>query len=93
MKALLDQMEADISDGRHFLTGESYSLADVVGTAYCARIHLLKGTELFPPKVTHYWERMKNRPSFKTVNVCAVWEDVLMAKQFDAFVETLNTSG
>lgn len=92
MRELLDQMAEDLSDSRQFLTGEEYTLADVVGTAYCARIHFIKGTELFSHKVLQYWERMKSRSSFTTANVCAVWEDTLMAKQFSKFVLTLETS-
>lgn len=91
MKELLVRMEENLSEGGQFLVGEEYTLADVVGTAYCARIHFIKGTELFPHKVLQYWERMKSRSSFTTANVCSVWEDTLMAKQFDKFVMTLDT--
>lgn len=91
MMKLLVRMEEDLSEGGQFLVGEEYTLADVVGTAYCARIHFIKGTELFPHKVLQYWERMKSRSSFTTANVCSVWEDTLMAKQFDKFVMTLDT--
>ena len=91
MGILLEQMEAALSDGRLFLMGEAYTLADVVGTAYCARIHFIKGTALFAPHVLQYWERMKSRLSFTKANVCAVWEDTLMAKQFDEFVTALET--
>ena len=89
MRVLLDRMETDLSDGRPFLMGDSYTLADVVGTAYCARIHFIKGQELFSTQVLQYWKRMQSRLSFIAANVCAVWEDALMAKQFDAFVTTL----
>jgi len=91
MMELLVRMEENLSEGGRFLVGEEYTLADVVGTAYCARIHFIKGTELFPHKVLQYWERMKSRSSFTTANVCSVWEDTLMAKQFDKFVMTLDT--
>ena len=91
MSVLVNQMEDDLSDGRQFLMGDSYTLADVVGTAYCARIHFIKGTELFGDGVLEYWERMKSRSSFTTANICAVWEDTLMATQFEKFVMTLET--
>jgi tetrachloro-p-hydroquinone reductive dehalogenase len=85
MGVMLRQMETDLADDRSFLLGEQYTLADVVGTAYCARIHFNKGEELFGPNVTAYWHRMKERPSFKDAYVCAEWEDSLMSKQVADF--------
>jgi len=91
MSELLDRMEQDLSDGRSFLIGTEYSLADVVGTAYCARIHFIKGTKLFGDRVKEYWQRMKSRLSFNGANVCSVWEDTLMSQQFAKFVKTLES--
>jgi len=88
MNELLDRMEEDLDDGRSFLIGQDYSLADVVGTAYCARIHFIKGTEMFGNNLKQYWQRMKSRLSFKAANVCAVWEDTLMSQQFAKFIKT-----
>lgn len=86
MKVWLDQMDADLADGRPFLAGEQYTLADVVGTAYCARVHFVVGERLFSERVSNYWASMKGRPSFASANVCSVWEDVLMSKQLEQFV-------
>jgi len=84
MGALLDAMEATLATGQPFLVGDSYSLADIVATAFCARVHFIKGEALFGPNVSAYWGRMQERPSFKQAYICATWEDALMSKQVDA---------
>ncbi|MEO1172174.1 MAG: glutathione S-transferase family protein, partial [Myxococcota bacterium] len=87
MKTLLEHMDEELKDGRTFLFGDSYTLADVVATAYCARLHFVLGDRLFPTRVCTYWESVKARPTFTSANICSVWEDALMAKQFADFVE------
>ncbi|SMF83386.1 glutathione S-transferase family protein [Pseudobacteriovorax antillogorgiicola] len=90
MSELLDQMDQQLADGRPLLMGETYSLADVVATAYCARIHFIKGLGLFSENVRRYWELVKSRQSFVGANVCSTWEDTLMAKQFAKFQTSSN---
>lgn len=85
MGEMLQKMEVDLADGRAFITGGIYTLADVVATAYCARIHFIKGEELFRPLVRTYWTRMKARPSFQQAYVCWRWEDAMMSKQVEDF--------
>ncbi|MEM9190427.1 MAG: glutathione S-transferase family protein [Myxococcota bacterium] len=87
MSELIVQMEDALRDGRPFLMGDRYSLADVVGTAYCARLHFVKGPVLFTAGVNAYYERMKTRPSFAAANVCSHWDDALMSTQYAEFVE------
>ena len=84
MGAQLDGMEASLATGQPFLVGDSYTLADTVATAFCARVHFIKGEALFGPSVNAYWGRMQERPSFKQAYICATWEDALMSKQVDA---------
>ncbi len=82
---LLDNLNDKLADGRVCVTGSTYTLADVVATALLARVHLIKQTEMFAPAVLDYWQRVQARPSFQAANVCADWEDTLMARQFEAF--------
>jgi len=67
MKELLDDMEASLGDGRPFLMGHTYTLADVVGMAFCGRILMVTGDGMIGPKVASWWERMKQRPSFEQI--------------------------
>jgi glutathione S-transferase len=92
MGIMLRQMETDLADGRSFLLGEQYTLADVVSTAYCARIHFNKGEVLFGPNVTAYWHRMKERLSFKEAYICAEWGDSLMSKQVAEFAAAADAA-
>jgi glutathione S-transferase len=93
MQELLTKMEADLtSDGRDFLAGETYTLADIVGTAYCARIHFITGVGMFGPRTQVWWQRMKQRPSFRTAYVVSEWEDALMSKQCAVFASGGDTS-
>ena len=83
----LDKMEADLADGREFLTGDSYTLADIVGTVVYARVQFIKkSTVLFGPRTQAWWqERIKQRPSFKAAYVVSEWKDALMSRQCEVF--------
>lgn len=53
-----------------FLAGDSYSMADVIVTPVLFRLHNLKKQHEYlanRPKVTEYWQRLKQRPSYKKV--------------------------
>ena len=64
VQKLLDKMEAWLNGGNQFLVGQHYSLADVLGTVLCGRVHMLKGESMFGPNVSAYFKRMEQRPSF-----------------------------
>jgi len=87
MSELLTQMENSLADERPFLMGDEYTLADVVGTAFCARVHMIRQETLFGAKVASWWKRMKERPSFREAYICSVWDESLMAKQCIVFVD------
>ncbi|MEM7016348.1 MAG: glutathione S-transferase family protein [Pseudomonadota bacterium] len=90
--ALLARLEQKLSDGRTFVAGSAYTLADVVATALLARVHFIKQEELFTPTLKAYWQRVKARPSFKTANICATWESTLMSKQYAEFLQSSDNA-
>jgi tetrachloro-p-hydroquinone reductive dehalogenase len=62
----------DVLDGRSFITGEHYTLADVMWTPTLARIEMLGLDErLFgdSSNVIAYYERMRQRPSFERARI------------------------
>lgn len=85
MSELLTQMENSLADERLFLMGDEYTLADVVGTAFCARVHMIRQEALFGTKVVSWWHRMKERSSFREAYICSTWDESLMAKQCIVF--------
>ena len=91
MSELLDQMEEGLAAQPHsggaFLVAEGYTLADVVATSFCARVHLIKGNDLFGPHVAKYWARMQARPSYQKAHLISDWEGALMARQIAAAAE------
>jgi len=72
-----------------FLFGEDYSLADVVATCFCARIHMIAGESMFGPCVTKYWHRMMLRASFKEAKVVCKFEESAMYSQIQSFQQHL----
>jgi glutathione S-transferase len=92
MKQIIDIMENYLSIDRidntenRYLLGDQYTLADIVATAFCARLHFIKGPMLFTPNVAIYWEQIKQRPSFKQAYICSNWEDSLMSQQVKAYI-------
>jgi len=68
-RAHLQKMEAEtLSDGRTYLTGEEYTLADVGMITIIERMDNAGWAHLYEdlPHFTAYWERVKARPSYKT---------------------------
>lgn len=72
--ALLDNLERDLQAGAGpWVCGEQYTLADVVMTAFLARLcwlgPLVKELEA-RPAVVAYWQRIQARPSFEAAAIC-----------------------
>lgn len=86
IQGMLSELEATLSDGRSFICGMNYTLADVVATALLARVHFINETQWFTADITRYWETMQARPSFVAANVCSTWDSTLMAAQFTDYV-------
>ena len=87
MKEVLDAMEAALEQTA-YVAGDTYTLADVVATAFLARIHIVKEETMFGPKTAACWnEKYKTRPSFQKAYVLWKWEHSLMSKQIDVFAE------
>merc|ERR1712032_1289227 len=73
MQEVLDVAETNLGKGA-FMCGDTYTLADVVATAFLARIHIIKKETMFGPKTTKYWNQViKTRPSFQQAYICSNW--------------------
>jgi glutathione S-transferase len=82
-KKLLDQIEAAMQRGR-YIAGSSWSLADAAATPYVWRLDKLKLARMWDkrPSVAAWYERVRQRPSFKT----AV-EDWLTAAEHERYAK------
>ncbi len=83
---LVQMLEDRLLEGRSWVCGEAYTLADIVATALLARVHFIQQEALFTATVRAYWQRLQARPSFTAANVCATWESTEMSRQFETFV-------
>ena len=83
---LVQMLEDRLLEGRSWVCGEAYTLADIVATALLARVHFIQQEALFTPTVRAYWQRLQARPSFTAANVCSTWESTEMSRQFETFV-------
>ena len=81
---ILDKIDSDLSDGRKFLVGDHYSMADLVATCLLANIHFGKQETLFSENVQAYWVSMKSRNSFASAPILYKMED------FDTFEPYIN---
>lgn len=91
VKEICDRMEADLSKSESgFLVGDHYTLADVMGTALCARVHFIKGMTYFGPHTKKYFEMLKARPSYKEARVVDCIEDSAMYNQAQRFFTILS---
>ena len=64
---MLDELEKQVA-GRNFIVTENYTLADVVWTAFLARLEMVGFKRMWSlgarPNIEEYYIRMKQRPSF-----------------------------
>ncbi|MEE3328393.1 MAG: glutathione S-transferase family protein, partial [Myxococcota bacterium] len=70
MSHRLDKAEECLKDGRHFICGESFTLADVGWMAILERIDEVDWIPFFfgdekRPRTLAYWKRLKERPSYE----------------------------
>jgi glutathione S-transferase len=74
MKLLLKEMDEALSD-HDWLVGNDYSIADAAFTPYLARLEHLNILAMTDerPRVAHWYERIKQRPSFQDAIVR--WEN------------------
>ena len=87
MMEVLDAIEAALEQTA-FVAGNTYTLADVVATAFLARIHIVKEETMFGPKTAACWnEKYKTRPSFQKAYVLWKWEHALVDKQIKVFAK------
>lgn len=66
----LQEMAAQLSDGRTWLAGERYTLADITWTANFARLELVGALDYFlepHAALEAYWERLRERPGYEAV--------------------------
>ena len=90
MQQVLDVAETNLGKGA-FMCGDTYTLADIVATAFLARIHIIKKETMFGPKTIKYWNQViKTRPSFQQAYICSNWDDTLMSKQIAAFAKGVD---
>ena len=71
MEAHLDHMEELLDDGRTWICGETFTLADVSWMAIFERLDEVDWTELFlgdgkRPRIEGYFKRLKARPSYES---------------------------
>ena len=70
-------MEAELADGRLWLVGDDYSLADIALSPFVARLNYLGLLDVWiaeRPHVRAWWERARARPSFVRAIVDATGE-------------------
>jgi len=87
MKEVLDAMEAAL-EKTAYVAGDSYTLADVVATAFLARVHVVKDETMFGPRTAACWnDKYKTRPSFQKAYCLWKWDQSLMFKQIEVFAD------
>ena len=65
---LFKNMETTLADGRTWLLGDGYTLADISITPFIARLYYLTLLEVWleeRPRATAWWEQAKSRPSYE----------------------------
>ena len=74
-KKLFEDIEETLSDGRNWLVGEEYSLADIGYAPYMTRIDRLSLIEIIGsyPRIAAWYERLKSRPAY--IAAIEQWDD------------------
>jgi tetrachloro-p-hydroquinone reductive dehalogenase len=75
LRATLTELDQQL-DGKHFIAGDEYSVADVMWTVILARVEMLSLAELITerPNLLSYYESLKRRPSFEAARVMPNWK-------------------
>ena len=71
LKKVLDSIEENLKDG-DFLCGSDYTMADCLFTCLLARlnmVHLLPEILTTKPKLSAWWSKVQERPSFKAAGI------------------------
>ncbi|ATE63630.1 glutathione S-transferase family protein [Rhizorhabdus dicambivorans] len=73
--ARLDELDKHVQ-GRSFIAGDDYSVADIMWTVLLARVEMLELGGLISerPHLLAYYQRMKARPSFAAARVMPNWK-------------------
>jgi tetrachloro-p-hydroquinone reductive dehalogenase len=81
--ALLDALDAELTDGRAFLAPPSYGPADVVWTVFTARMRFVRmADEITKRPALARWEAaMRERPTYRAADVWDAFSLLKMAKQ------------
>jgi glutathione S-transferase len=92
VKSICDRMEEDLSKSKSgFLVGDHYTLADVMATALCARVHFIKGMAYFGPHTEKYFEMVQKRPSYKEAKIVDCMDKAAMGEQAQWFFIVLGS--
>ena len=81
LRPRLHALEAALGDGRPYLTGETYTLADVLWTCALARIALSGRRAWFgaarTPRLDAWYGAMQSRPSFREADI---WDQIYVGR-------------
>ncbi len=79
---IFQKIDKVLSDGREWLSGDRFTLAEINLAPYLARLEYLDLIDVWTfsrPRVTAWFERLKARPSFQTEVVSWIRDDELQA--------------
>jgi glutathione S-transferase len=79
---MFSEMEESLSDGRPWLVGQNFSLADINVTPFAARLDYLTIIDVWieeRPLVAAWWQKAKARPSFSDAIAKLLKEDQIRA--------------
>ncbi len=80
-----------LADGREFLTGDQFSLADVAWMPNVHRFALMDWPFDRTPNLAAWFERVSSRPSYK--NALLAWQDERAASTFADYTKTRQADG
>jgi len=87
MRALLERLDAAL-EGKEWLVGESYTLADLVWTAFFARFKMFGRAHMWDnlERVKTYFQRLEARPGFQKADIWLKVQPKLMFRIMAPFV-------